>query len=242
VPYTSAQIVTLATQIAKVPGFTSQAGQFLNKILEDLCLDYDLEVARSVATFTFNGNYGPYPLSPTTGTYLRARKGMVFYTYSGVPYFPNPIDLAEFDALVQIQNNDFPRVFTTDMAGLSSYGTPNMFFWPAPSIVVPVTVRCYVLMPDITTPETSSTIPWFPNQNYLITELSGRLCQLAGDDRWEAFLSDNEETHPGGSKVLLRKYLQMKDDPEGKTDFVSLDRRRFGQDFNRLPNTKNIGW
>lgn len=241
-PYTSAQIVTLATQIAKVPGFTSQAGQFLNKILEDLCLNYDLEVARSVATFNFTGSMGPYPLNPTTGIYLRARKGMVFYTFSGVPYFPNPVDLSEFDALVNIQNNDFPRVFATDMAPLTSYGTPTMFFWPPPSLTVPVTVRCYVLMPDIATPETSNVVPWFPNQNYLITELAGRLCQLAGDDRWEAFLSDNEEAHPGGSKVLLRRYLQMKDDPEGKTDFVSLDRRRFGQDFNRLPHTKNIGW
>ena len=40
------QIVALATQIAKVPGYTLQAGQMLNMILADLAETYDLEVAR----------------------------------------------------------------------------------------------------------------------------------------------------------------------------------------------------
>jgi hypothetical protein len=247
VPYTSAQIVALATQIAKVPGFTAQAGQFLNQMLEELCQNHDLEIARGVTTFTFgnvttaapNGIFsqsGPYTLP---SDYLRSRKGMVFYIYNGTPYSMVPIDIAEYDMLVQQAGfNDFPRDFTTDM----EQSPPTMYVWPPPSIVVPVTVRYFRQMPPITTPESSTVVPWFPDQTYLITELAGRLCQMADDDRWESFLSDDEDRHPGGSRVQLRRYLKMKDDPEGKVNTVELDRRRFGTNWNRLPNTKIIGW
>jgi hypothetical protein len=215
----------------------SQAGQFLNNILQELCQDYDLEVARKTNTsIIFNAASGPYPLP---SDYLRARKGMVFYVFNGIPYFMVPIDLSEYDALVQQAGfNDFPRDFTTDMAA----SPPTMFFWPPPSIVVPVTVRYYAQMPDITTPETSPTIPWFPNTNYLVTRLAGEMMRIANDDRAESFLSDDADRHPQGAGVLLRKYLKMKDDPEGKTETVKLDRRLFGTNFNRLPNTKIVGW
>ena len=48
------QIVSLALQIAKCTGFTSQAGQLLNAILSELCQTYDLVVARQNFTFNFN--------------------------------------------------------------------------------------------------------------------------------------------------------------------------------------------
>ena len=245
--YNASQIVTLAVQMAKVPGFTSQAGQLLNLILQELCQDYDMESARGVTTFTFGNTAGPAPNGIVSASgpytlpadYLRARRGMVFYIYNGVPYFMVPIEIEEYDALIQQAGfNDFPRDFATDM----QQSPPTMYVWPPPSIVVPVTLRYYRQMPDITTPETSIVVPWFPNQPYLITELTGRLCQLADDDRWQSFLSNDEEQHPGGSKVILRRWLQMKDDPEGKTNTVQLDRRRFGINWNRLPNTKIVGW
>lgn len=236
-PLQSQQIITLACQIAKTPGMISQAGQKLNAILQDLCENQDIELARKTTTFPFTTSSGPYTLPDD---YLRARKGMVFYTYNGVPYFPVPIDLSEYDALVQQAGfNDFPRDFTTDMAQTP----PTMLFWPPPSIPgIVATVRYYSQMPEIATPETSKDVPWFPNSNYLITRLAGEMMQLAGDDRAEAFLSDDDRMHPLGAGVLLRKYLQMKDDPEGKTNTVKLDRRLFGTNFNRLPNTKIVGW
>ena len=51
-PLTAAQIVTLATQVAKCPSYTSQAGQFLNAILQDLAQTYDFETV--VKTYSFN--------------------------------------------------------------------------------------------------------------------------------------------------------------------------------------------
>jgi hypothetical protein len=205
--------------------------------LSDLCQNYDLELARKTTTFAFSTSSGPYTLP---ADYLRARKGMVFYTYNGIPYFPVPIDISEYDSLVQQAGfADFPRDFTTDMAATP----PTMYFWPPPSIPgIIVTVRYYAQMPDIATPESSTDTPWFPNDNYLITRLAGEIMQLTGDDRAEKFLGDSDDATPLGAGVLLRKYLKLKDDPEGKTSTVQLDRRRFGTNWNRLKNSKQVGW
>jgi hypothetical protein len=89
-------------------------------------------------------------------------------------------------------------------------------------------------MPDITTPETSSSVPWFPNTKYLITALACELMKLTNDDRYLAYKADADD--------ILMRYLKMKDDPEGRAKRVQLDRRFFGNRFNRLPNTKLIGW
>ena len=43
---TANQIISLATQIAKVPGYVTQAQQLLNAILQELAQDYDFEVIR----------------------------------------------------------------------------------------------------------------------------------------------------------------------------------------------------
>lgn len=245
-PQTAAQICTRARQIARCPGFTSQSGQTLNDILRDLCQNQDLELARKTQFFSFTGASGPYPMN---ADFLRTRKGKIFYIYNGVPYFPTPIELDEYQQLVQQAGfSDFPRVFATDMGVLP----PTMFFWPPPSIAVNITNMYYSQMADIGSgaygaadnqpPETSTIIPWFPSQNYLLTELAGRLMQDTNDPRDAAFRSDDEKVNPQGSGVILRKYLMMKDDPEGKVNTVELDRRRFGKNFARLPNTKNIGW
>ena len=52
-PLSAQQIISLACATAKCPGFTSQGGQLLNMALQELCQDYDLDVARGLAGFTF---------------------------------------------------------------------------------------------------------------------------------------------------------------------------------------------
>ena len=242
---TAAQIVTLANQAAKTPGFLSQAGQKLNSILQELCQTYDLAAARNIFTFSFNmgpnapnSGSGPYNLPVD---YLRTQNGKQFYLYNGQPYFMTRIELWEYDALIQqVGFADFPRNFTVD----TSQSPPQEFVWPPASIAVPVTVRYFRQMADITTPETSAVVPWFPFTQYLITRLTGEMMSLADDDRAAGFLTDDEKQNPQGAGVLLRRYLNMKDDPEGRAKTVELDRRRFSTQaqWNRLPNTKNIGW
>jgi len=245
---TAAQIVTLANQAAKTPGFTSQAGQKLNAILQELCLTYDIAQARKLFTFNFNTGpagtntgLGPY-LLPTD--YLRSQQGKQFYTYNGQPYFMVRCEQWEYDALTQQPGfADFPRNFYVETSPQIGVGQAQEFVWPPPSISVPVSVRYFSLMPDITTPETSATVPWFPYTNYLVTRLTGEMMALADDDRAASFLTSSEQVNPQGAGVLLRRYLTLKDDPEGRAKTVELDRRRFGSsDWNKLPNTKNIGW
>lgn len=244
-PLTSAQIVTLACQRAKTSGMIVQAGQDLNAILDELCRTYDIAEARKTFQFNFNISQsggtnigtGPY-LLPTD--YLRTQNGKQFYIYNGQPYFMTRCEQWEYDALIQQPGfQDFPRNYYVD----TSVNPPQEFVWPPPSISVPVTDRYYSKMPDIASPESSAVIPWFPYQKYLITRLAGEMMQIADDDRAAAFLTDDEKINSQGAGVLLRRYLNMKDDPEGRAKTVELDRRRFGQStFQLLPNTKNIGW
>lgn len=236
---TNAQIINLSCQIAKCPNFTVQAGQLLNAILDNLCQTNDFDIARGTAHFSFSGiggGAGPFQLP---ADYLRARNNEVFYTIDGVPYVLISVDLSEYDALVQTAGfQSFPTNFATDM----STTPPGMVVWPPANGAYPVTVRYQRQMPTVANPESSNAVPWFPNSTYLKQELTGQLCQLTGDDRAEAFMSDNEDVHPMGSGVVLRKFLKLQGDPEGRAKTVTLDRRRFGASFDRLKSTKQVGW
>lgn len=230
------QIVNLAAQIAKVPGYVTQAGQFLNAILEELAETYDLEVARRTQTITLSPALGSGPyLLPSD--YLRMANNEAIYQVNGVPYVMVNIDLAEFDALVQQAGiSNYPAQFTTDVSG--GLGNCNMLVWPPAGGAYNVQIRYFSRPTDITTPEMSTTIPWFPNTNYLITRLAGELMKLSGDSRFESFLGNGSH----GAQGILHRYLELQNDDDGRAKTVSLDRRRFGARFDRMPNTKKIGW
>lgn len=233
---TSAQIVTLACQEAKVPGFTSQAGQFLNAILSDLCQQYDFDKARKVITITLlvdvspgsvNGA-GPYVLP---ADYLRAKLNDIFYAINGVTYFPIPLDQADYDALVQTPGlQSYPTFVASDM----SQTPPVMWFWQPPSGAYVVTVRYFCQMPNITGPETSTEVPWFPHQTYLTTKVASELMKISGDSRQSDFEARAE--------AYLIKYMKMQDDNSDRAQNVKLDRRRFAGYGANLKNTKVIGW
>ena len=247
-PLSSAQIVTLATQTAKCPNYTSQAGQFLNAILQDLAQTYDFDtIAKTHASnFVVNTTSGPggqYAAgcgpNPLPADYLRAKNNECIYYIQGVRYVMIGLSEPEFDMLVQqpgMQN--FPTNFFVDLSPVAVGGVPNMYVWMPASGAYPFTVKYYPQMPDITTPESSATVPWFPNQQYLLTRLAGQLMQLTNDDRYKEYLGDGAF----GAEGILRKYLELKDDPEYSVKTVSLDRRRFGPSFNNLKNTKFVGW
>jgi hypothetical protein len=242
------QIVALATQIAKCPGFTSQAGQFLNATLQDLCQDYDLEAALGSYIFSFNSaagqGSGPYTLPVD---YLRTRvtdgKDDFFYTIQGVPYPLIQCTKAEYDWMVQTPGfQNFPQFYATDLSPISAGAPPQLFVWPPSSGSFPCIMRYWRLMPDIVTPETSAIAPWFTNTDILITSVAGRLMGLTGDERYEAYTSEDAERHPTSWKAKLGAYLKNVRDREGAVSTVGRDRRRFGRSFDTLKNTKLIGW
>lgn len=238
---TAAQICELARKIAKVPGYQVDSGRILNSVLSDLCQNYDFELCKLTDTFNMN------TVVPATGapgnalsaTWLRSKPRDVFYTISGVNYFPTQLEQQEFDRLVLTAGlQSYPYNFYVD----TSVSPNQMYFWPPPSGAYPVTARYYQQMPDIASPETATDIPWFPNQNYLITAVAGRLMQESDDDRADSFLGDDDDRFPQGAGTILRKYLKMMDDREAIPHRVELDRRFFRPAWNQLKNTKTIGW
>jgi hypothetical protein len=249
VALTANQIISLATQIAKVPGFATQAQQLLNSILQELAQDYDFEVIRKYFTF-------PFPLSPGTGItysyalgsgpspmpsdYLRLCQEGSYYLVSGVPYNMIAVKQEQFDHFVQQAGlNSYPTYFYIDTAQTP----PALYVWPPPSGAFQVSIRYFSLPADLPTTIVNpgdTTVPWFPNSTYLYTRLAGELMKLSNDDRWPAFVSDQEGS--GGAGDLLRRYLQMKDEPLGAVKTVKLDRRNFRPNSQSLPNTKQIGW
>lgn len=247
---TASQIVAQACIDAKAPGMTSIGAIKLNAILQELCQNYDLADARTLGSYQFNVSQvgstnvgtGPYILP---SDYLRTQNGKQFYSVNFQPYEMSPIELWEYQLLTQQPGFlDFPRNFTVDMSTAPPNGTgAQEFVWPPPSIGATVQFYYFRQMPDIVSPATSNVIPWFRNQKYLLTRLTGEMFQTTDDERASAFLTDKEEINPQGAGVLLRRFLNMKDDPEGRAKTVALDRRRFGVSrWDRLPSTKTIGW
>lgn len=233
---TAAQIVTLATQVSKVPGMTSQAGQLLNAISAELCQNHDFESAVATYAFSFTGSAGPYAMP---STYLRGKKDTFRFTIDGVPYFPTPYTYAQYLTFVeQAGLSSYPVAYATD----ASASPINLYVWPPPSGAYSASLEYYRLMPEITTPESSSDVPWFPNQTYLLRRLAGELMLIAGDQRANGFLGDNDSLYPQGAGTLLRRYLKMKDDANATVKQVALDPRHFGSPFRSLRNTKTIGW
>jgi hypothetical protein len=231
-------------QEASCPGFTSQAGQLLNATLQDLCQNYDLDACLGSNPFSFNsgtGNgSGPYTLP---ADYLRTQvkdgKDEIFYTIQGVPYPLIQVTKAEYDWMVQTSGfMSYPYNYATDL----SQTPAQLFVWPPASGSYVVTHRYYKLMPDIVTPETSNTVPWFMNTQYLIRSVAGRLMGITGDTRQAEYLGNDPDRFPLGAGTLLSAYLRNVEDREGAVHTVGLDRRRWGRPFDLMKNTKTIGW
>lgn len=228
-PLSAQQIIAYALQIAKAPGFTQQAGDFLNAHLRSLALDYDFDINRATTIISISSGYAGTPVwYPLPASYLRARE--VFYNVSGTVYTLNQIPLEEFDMLFTGQGvSNFPAQFATDISQTPAV----MAFYPPSSISTDVTVRHYSLPTDITNPSASTVVPWFPDQRYLITALAADIMQLTDDDRYDKTLNSADE--------MLRRYQRMDNDDEGYAKTVSLDRRRFRSTANLKP-TKTTGF
>ena len=238
---TTAQIVDLATQIAKCPGFTTQALAFLNAVLQELAQDYDFDVIRKTHNFTFDTTASGNGYAAGSGPnlmpsdFLRLHRNGSFYLISQVPYKLIGVTQEEFDSFVQQPGlASYPYLAYVDVTQVSGE-EPGLYVWPPAAGAYPATLRYNPLMPEITV---TTDVPWFPNSNYLYTRVAGELMKVTNDDRWNNFLGDS----PGGAPDILRKYLTMKDDPETAMKTVQLDRRHFRAAFTNLPNTKTVGW
>jgi hypothetical protein len=110
---------------------------------------------------------------------------------------------------------------------------PVAYVYPPPLGSYPATVRYQRQMPPIVNPQ---TVPWFPDEGYLITELASRLCEISDDQRALSL--------HGLADMRIRKYLQKADDKTNRSQQIQLDQRNFGGGtaYDRARNTKHQGW
>lgn len=216
----SQQIVSLACSIAKCPGFLSQGGQFLNMTLEDLWLHRDLKINRVTEFISVQANnFGPFTLPLN---YLRTYD--LFFQQNNLPYFLNPISTEEYDQEFKdpsIANYpyEFMTILVDETTAQANNSAGTLFIYPQSSGAITLTHRYMVKQPDIAAPESSTVIPWFPDQDYLITATAARLMQITDDTRRDKYLADMDK--------MLRIHLIMEGDEQQVVKSVRLDPRRF---------------
>lgn len=212
----ASQIVTDATQIAKCPGYLAQGGRALNLTLADLVMHRNLKVnlITEFIPITANSN-GPWNLN---ANYARTYD-LVFYV-SGEPYFLNPCSLKQYDAEIQqLGLSTYPYEWATDLSPVASGGVGLMYTYPWANQPYTLTHRYYTRQADITSPQTSATVPWFEDQDYLIHAVATRLMKITDDDRYGDFEAKGE--------MLLKKHLMTEGDEQQVVKEVILDPRRF---------------
>lgn len=218
-PYTSAQLCNRACFIAKAPGFLIQAGQYLNMILEDLCQTYDFDFIRETLTLPVS----PLPANGAANLpsgyalatdHLRTRE--VFYYVSGEPFYLTQMPIEEYD---QLYNGPGISNYPENYAVRTETDPYTIYFYQPPQIPLTMFVRYQPQMADILNPETSTSIPWFINQRYLLKKLAADLMGETDDGRAPKWQAEAEG--------MLEKFLIMKDDKENYAQTIKLDRRVF---------------
>ena len=215
-PLTAAQIVAKACSIAHVPGFTQQGGQDLNLTLNDLCQHRNLKMLRKTTTITISvASNGPFTL-PTD--YYRVYD--FFYTVNNFPYKLNELSQEQYDMLFKDPSiANYPQWYATDLTNQQTQSAPLIYVYPQSTSALSATLRYFVNMADISSPESSSTVPWFPDQDYLINATAMRLMKLADDAR-------KPEFEAAGEKMLL-KHLVIEGDEQHVAHKIRLDPTAF---------------
>lgn len=226
--YTATEICNLARTIAKVPGYTAFSGQCLNLALRDLCLHFDLKQNRVVATIIAStGSNGPFALE---ADYLRTYD--LFYQVNGMPFFLHPISPSDYDREFKDPSvANYPYEFMTLLANQSTQTPGQLFIYPQSTTQLSLTHRYMIYHADIASPESSSTVPWFMDQDYLVHATACRLMKISDDAREPKFRADAME--------MLRAHLIVGDgDEQQVVHQVKLDPRQFNRNRS-LKLTKN---
>lgn len=230
-------ICLMASRIAKGgSGMVGIAGQWLNITLTSLKLKYDLKINRVTKTITVSaGIYGPFALE---ADYLRTYD--MFYplpasggsTVSSDTQFLVPITMEQFDAEFKSPSiSNYPYEFATDLStdaqvwsgGSQGQGTltsaGQLFIYPQTSGQIAITHRYMKNQPDLVNPSASTQVPWFPDEEYLITATAAGMMGVTGDDR-------STEYRERAIKILA-PYLIQEGDEQQAVKEIRLDPRKF---------------
>lgn len=225
---TASQICTLVGQIAKCPGMSSQIGQSLNTVLVSLALQQDLDLVRRQTTITLTTGASPSSYA-LPANYLRARK--FFYYINGAPFdmIPQPLETILLQ-YTNIDNVDYPYWFATD----TNTSNNLIYVYPNPVVQLSATLIYFDSATEIATPESSATVPWYPDQDFLINETARRMMRITDDERIGIFKADSDETQ--------RRTLRLLNDPEGRAVCVKRDPNTFRNVQNVKPTKVEGGW
>lgn len=209
-------IIDDALSIAKCPGFRAQGGRALNLVLRDLVEHRNLKVnlVSSTIPVVANSN-GPFNLELN---YLRTYELM--YLINDQPYFLQPSSRAQFDSEPnKSTTSNYPYEWATDLSPVATGQPALLYIYPQSNTGLTLTHRYFIDRPDIPTPETSKVIPWFTDQDYLITATAARMMRVTDDARWASFVAMGDK--------LLEAHLLTEGDEQQVVKEVKLDPRRF---------------
>jgi hypothetical protein len=114
---------------------------------------------------------------------------------------------------------------------------PTAWIYPPPSSAQQARVRYQARMPPIVD---FSRYPWLDNDVYLTKKLTGALCMLNDDSRADRLFGGPNV--PGSADNELTQWLAARNDDTSRAKTVDLDRRRFGSAYDKLPDTKKVGF
>lgn len=236
---TCQQIVTRACTDAGLPNYTTQAGDKLNLLLAELAELHDWDILRSPLTIAVSA--GPTALGGANGyasyalpqDYLRARKW--YYYINGQQFDVNMIPLEQWVQLFQGPGNQtYPSWGASDLSPLQNNPAtpPILNLWPTPAQAITLQGIYFKQPPDYTTPATSSAVPWFPYQNFLVKRLTAEMMASSGDKRRGELMAE--------CQAFLDNYDKLANDPEGYAITIGKDARRFRGGANDASPTKSL--
>lgn len=176
-----------------------------------------MKMLRKLATITLQaGSNGPFALPVD---YYRPYD--FFYTVNNFPYKLNPLSQEQYDLLFKDPSiANYPQWFATDLTAQQTQGAGSVYIYPQTTSILSATLRYFINMPDIATPESSATVPWFQDQDYLIRATAHRLMDDTDDARHDAFVKQCED--------MLRIHLIIGEgDEQQVVKEIKLDPKRF---------------
>jgi len=144
----------------------------------------------------------------------------MMYYINDQPYFLKPTSRTQFDSEPnKSTTSNYPYEWATDLSPVASGGVGLLYIYPQSNQNLTINHRYMVQRPDITTPETSSTVPWFTDQDYLIQATAMRMMRITDDSRYDRFVAECER--------MLEVHLVTEGDEQQVVKEVQLDPRRF---------------
>ncbi|MDE2343059.1 MAG: hypothetical protein KGL63_06650 [Betaproteobacteria bacterium] len=222
---TAQQLVTYALQIVKANNYTTQAGDLLNGRLSSLARQFDFDVLNTSTQISVTSGTQKYTLPADYN------RGAQFYYYIGG--LPEGLDQMSLEDYNLLNVGSLAMAYPTNWASDPSTSPTTLYLYPMPNTSFPLYLQYFKQPADITNPSTSSAVPWLPDSDYLLTQLTADMMMLTDDARLGEFQARAD--------MLLQRFLKMQGDKEGYAQHVKKG-AGFRNQRTKLPPSKITGF